>query len=214
MKRNLALFSALALAGCAASAPYRVPYRAPEALGPSPYASIPRAGVHDELLSCNGGAGSNLGPIGARGEVKLYTPYIFTEAGALLRNPTEQACLSSGFGWRGTADGGEREHTGLDLANPDGGYIHAAGEGLVTFAGWSGGYGNLLVIDHGQGVRTLYAHLSEIDPNLAPGVVVSAGAAIARMGATGNATGIHLHFELRVDGLAVDPLAYGAEALS
>jgi murein DD-endopeptidase MepM/ murein hydrolase activator NlpD len=127
-----------------------------------------------------------------------------------MRNPTEAACLSSGFGWRG-GDGGGRPHDGLDLANPGGGFVYAAGEGRVRSADWRGGYGLVLEIDHGQGVRTLYAHLSEIDPNLRPGSFVAAGAAVARMGATGNATGVHLHYEVSVDGLLVDPLSYGAE---
>ena len=68
----------------------------------------------------------------------------------------------------------------------------------------------MLELDHGEGVSTRYAHLSEIDPNLHPGTFVSAGTPVARMGATGNATGVHLHYEVVVDGLTVDPLNYGA----
>ena len=208
--RQLGLMAALVVAGCVtAPAPSSRPPAAP---GPNPYAAAPWAGVFSELFACNGGAGSNLGPIGGRGEAKLYTPYIHTAAGALLRNPTEGACLSSGFGWRGTADGGGREHTGIDLANPGGGYIYAAADGRVAFAEWRGGYGNVLEIDHGHGVRTLYAHLSEIDLNLVQGAFVQAGAPVARMGSTGNATGVHLHYEVSVDGLKVDPLTYGVQA--
>ncbi len=207
--RGFALLSALALTACAANAPYRPLVRPEASVAPNPYASAPRAGLDDELLACNGGGGSNLGPIGARGEIKLYIPYINTAAGPLLRSPTEAACLSSGFGWRGAAEGGGREHTGIDLANPGGGYIYAAGDGAVEFAGWSGGYGNLLVLDHGQGVRTFYGHLSELDPRLTPGASVRAGDPVARMGATGNATGVHLHYELIVDGVKVDPMLYG-----
>ena len=104
-----------------------------------------------------------------------------------------------------------RIHNGLDLANPNGGFVYAAADGWVAAAGWRGGYGLVLELDHGRGVRTMYAHLSEIDPNLRPGVFVAAGAAVARMGATGNATGVHLHYEVTVDGLQVDPLAYGMQ---
>ncbi|MEQ1707838.1 MAG: M23 family metallopeptidase [Terricaulis sp.] len=214
--RGLALgfVSAFALVGCASTPAPITSYRplpTPPPSSPNFYATAPRAAVHNELLACNGGGGSNMGPVGERGEAKLYTPYIYTAAGALLRNPTETACLSSGFGWRGTADGGGRQHNGMDLANADGGFVFAAGDGWVAFADWRGGYGQVLEIDHGQGVMTRYAHLSEIDPNLAPGSFVSAGAAIGRMGATGNATGVHLHYEVSVDGLNVDPLAYGGE---
>jgi murein DD-endopeptidase MepM/ murein hydrolase activator NlpD len=212
MLRSLALgfAAALALAGCAVS---NTPYPRPSVdTPPQPnlYTSAPHAVLHSELFACNSW-GANIGEIGERGESVLYTPYIFTPAGALLRNPTESACLSSGFGWRGSAEGGGRVHSGLDLANPHGGFVFAAGEGWVAHAGWRGGYGLVLEIDHGRGVRTMYAHLSEIDPNLRRGVFVAAGAAVARMGATGNATGVHLHYEVTVDGLQVDPLAYGAE---
>ena len=116
--------------------------------------------------------------------------------------------MSSGFGWRGALESG-RQHNGLDLANPNGGFIYAAGDGRVTYADYRGGYGNVVEIDHGRGVRTLYAHLSEIDQRLRPGDRVSAGAPIARMGITGNATGVHLHYEVWIDGLLVDPLHYG-----
>src|SRR5262245_12345943 len=215
--RSLALwaFATLALSGCAASSaslpsPFAstpIPSRPP---GPNLYTTAPRAPVHSELFACNGGGGANIGAIGARGEAIYYTPYIYTPAGALLRYPAEAACLSSGFGWRG-GDGGGRPHYGLDLANPNGGFVFAAADGWVRFADVRGGLGNVIEIDHGHGVRTLYAHLSEIDPNLRPGVFVAAGAAVARMGATGNATGVHLHYEVSVDGLQVDPLAYGPE---
>jgi murein DD-endopeptidase MepM/ murein hydrolase activator NlpD len=139
----------------------------------------------------------------------LYTPYINTPAGALLRDPTEGACLSSGFGWRGTDTGGGRQHNGIDLANPNGGFVYAAGDGRVIAAEYRGGFGNTVVIDYGHGVQSLYGHLSEIDPNLSAGDRVYSGQAVGRMGMTGNATGVHLHYELTVDGLLVDPLNYG-----
>jgi murein DD-endopeptidase MepM/ murein hydrolase activator NlpD len=203
----------LALAACATSpATYYQPasYPPPARGDPNLYAAAPHAGLASELYACNRGGGANIGPIGARGEALLYTPYAFTPAGALLRNPTENACLSSGFGWRGTADGGGRQHSGLDLANPGGGFVFAAGDGWVATTEWRGGYGLVLELDHGEGVRSLYAHLSEINPSLQPGAFITAGSAIARMGMTGNATGVHLHYEISVDGLKVDPLTYGA----
>lgn len=214
--RGLALcaFATLALGGCAVtntSLPSPVA-SSPSVEPPQPniYTNAARAPVHSELFACNGGSGANIGEIGARGEAVHYTPYIHTPAGALLRNPTETACLSSGFGWRGS-DGGGRPHNGLDLANPGGGFVYAAADGWVRFADWRGGLGRVIEIDHGHGVRTLFAHLSEIDPNLRPGVFVAAGTPVARMGSTGSATGVHLHYEVRVDGLRVDPLAYGTE---
>ncbi len=209
--RVVAGLAALWVLAACASAP--APIRYPPAQYNQPpsadlYASAAFAPLHSELFVCNT-YGSNLGEIGERGQARAYTPYIFTRAGALLRNPAESACLSSGFGWRHAMGGAGREHVGLDLANPGGGFIYAAGDGWVVSAGPRGGYGYVVELDHGQGVRTLYAHLAEIDPRLRPGMFVPARAPVARMGATGNATGVHLHYEVSVDGLRVDPLHYG-----
>lgn len=214
--RVFAGFVALCALGACASSPAPIVRHYPPApyqQGPSGglYASAPFAPLHGELFVCNNGAGSNLGEIGPRGEALWYTPYMHTPAGALLRNPTEAACLSSGFGWRNSMGGAGREHVGLDLANRGGGFVYAAADGWVAHAGWRGAYGNVVELDHGHGVRTLYAHLAEIDPRLAPGMFVPARAPMARMGATGNATGVHLHYEVVVNGLRVDPLRYGAE---
>lgn len=216
MLRKLYFVGAVAclLSACASSgAPYTLPTPGGVYSPPLPRENIflnaPRAPLHSEMFACHGGGGSNVGEIGYRGEAVLYTPYIDTQAGELLRMPVETACLSSGFGWRGTADGGGRQHNGIDLANAEGGWIFAAGEGRVVYADYRGGYGNTIEIDHGRGVHTLYGHMTEFDPNLHPGSHVDAGVAIGRMGMTGNATGVHLHYEVWVDGLLVDPLNYG-----
>ncbi|MEQ1819965.1 MAG: peptidoglycan DD-metalloendopeptidase family protein [Terricaulis sp.] len=209
------LAAACVLAGCAAS---NTPYprqvtttmiAPPVANVPNIYTSAPRAPLHSELFACNS-YGSNLGLIGQRGEATNYTPYIDTPAGALLRDPTEVACLSSGFGYRSVASGGGRQHNGVDLANHDGGFIYAAADGWIVAADYRAGYGNFIEIDHGNGVRTRYGHMAEFDSNLRSGVRVSAGEPIGRMGMTGNATGVHLHYEVVIDGLLVDPLNYGA----
>lgn len=216
MLRSLALIAALlTLSACVvteAPSPSVISSRpiSAEQPGENIYTRAARASLHSELFACSRW-GANIGEIGERGEAMFYAPYVHTPAGALLRNPTETACLSSGFGWRGAAEGGGRVHNGLDLANPNGGFVYAAADGWVASAGWRGGYGIVLEIDHGSGVRTMYAHLSDVDPNLRPGVFVAAGAPVARMGATGNATGVHLHYEISVDGLLVDPLRYGTE---
>jgi murein DD-endopeptidase MepM/ murein hydrolase activator NlpD len=214
-KFSLIIGAALALAGCAVSnAPYArtsfpsSPSASARPAGPNIYTTAPRGALHSELFACNRW-GSNLGEIGLRGETVRYTPYMDTPAGPLMRMPTETACLSSGYGWRDIASGGGRQHNGLDLANAEGGFVYAAADGRIISADWRGGFGNFIEIDHGRGVQTRYAHLSEIDPNLRPGAFVAAGAPMARMGMTGNATGVHLHYEVIVDGLQVDPLNYG-----
>jgi murein DD-endopeptidase MepM/ murein hydrolase activator NlpD len=101
---------------------------------------------------------------------------------------------------------GNRFHTGIDYPAPTGALVAAAGRGRVVSAGWdAGGYGNLVVIEHPQGVRSWYAHLSSIAVRSGQSVV--AGSTIGRVGATGVATGPHLHFEVRLRGGAVvDPL--------
>ncbi|NMA54356.1 MAG: M23 family metallopeptidase [Firmicutes bacterium] len=109
--------------------------------------------------------------------------------------------ISSPFGWRNG-----RMHQGIDIAVPAGRTIIAAASGRVVNADWSGGYGRRITIDHGHGLRTLYAHCSSL--LVKKGDQVRAGQAIARVGTTGNSTGPHLHFEVQIDGQARDPLQF------
>lgn len=102
--------------------------------------------------------------------------------------------------------GVEKMHTGIDIAAPHGTEIFSANGGIVTFAGWRNGYGNTVEIDHGFGYVTRYAHASKL--LVATGDTVTRGALIARVGATGSATGAHLHYEILVDGEQVDPSGF------
>lgn len=116
-----------------------------------------------------------------------------------LRRPL-RARVGDGFGPRGN-----RFHTGLDLPAAYGAPVRAAARGRVVRAGWdSGGYGYLVVVAHRSGVRTFYAHLSAI--RVRRGRWLGVGARVGRVGASGHATGPHLHFEVRLRGAAVDPL--------
>ena len=107
----------------------------------------------------------------------------------------------SGFGWRWG-----RMHEGIDISASSGTPIWAAAAGTVIHAGWLGGYGNLVVVDHGDGLATAYAHASAILVGV--GQLVSQGETVSLVGSTGNSSGPHLHFEVRVNGVAVDPLLY------
>jgi peptidoglycan hydrolase-like protein with peptidoglycan-binding domain len=108
--------------------------------------------------------------------------------------------VTDGFGPRGN-----RFHTGVDFPAPAGTPVGAAANGRVTYAGWlDGGWGYVVTLAHGSGMRTLYAHLSSVDVKL--GDQVAAAARIGLVGATGRASGPHLHFEVRLRGAAVDPL--------
>ena len=97
-------------------------------------------------------------------------------------------------------------HSGVDLAAPGGSNILAAENGKVISAGWNGGYGNCLVVDHGGGISTLYAHASRLC--VSKGDFVTKGQVIAKVGTTGNSTGNHLHFEVLIGGKTTDPMAY------
>jgi len=99
-----------------------------------------------------------------------------------------------------------RMHTGIDVGAPTGTRLIAAADGYVRFAGWSGGYGTTVIIDHGNGYSTLYAHNSR--NRVSTGDFVTRGQHIADVGSTGMSTGPHLHFEIRVNNRQVDPMRY------
>ena len=120
--------------------------------------------------------------------------------------------LSSGFGLRGNPTGeGAQHHAGLDFAAACDTPIVAAGAGVVVRSGAASGYGNLVVVDHGGGVVTRYAHMETEDLTVVVGQPVAAGQQVARVGSTGDSTGCHLHFEVLLDGVATDPLPFLAE---
>ena len=122
--------------------------------------------------------------------------------------PVKLASFQSAFGER--TDPFERRrkmHAGIDLSAPVGTPIYATADGTISAAGWnSGGYGNLIKIDHGSGIETRYAHLSAI--LVRPGQRIARGEQIGRMGSTGRSTGSHLHYEVRVAGSAVNPIPF------
>jgi len=101
---------------------------------------------------------------------------------------------------------GAAMHTGLDIRGAFAQPIYAAAAGRVIRIGPWSGYGNVVVIDHGHGIETRYGHLSSFTAR--PGQIVKAGDQIARMGSTGRSTGNHLHFEVRINGRAVNPLPF------
>jgi murein DD-endopeptidase MepM/ murein hydrolase activator NlpD len=122
--------------------------------------------------------------------------------------PVRTAEFTSGYGTRTDPfRGGAARHQGIDLAAPVGTPIYATAEGTVNEAGYnSGGYGNLIKLDHGRGIETRYGHLSQI--LVSPGQRIARGQMIGRMGSTGRSTGSHLHYEVRIDGRAVNPIPF------
>ena len=114
--------------------------------------------------------------------------------------------VTSAFGWRDhPIDGEEKFHAGVDLGAEYGTPIGAIWEGTVAYAGWYGGYGNVVVLEHGGSVITLYGHFAEV--SVETGQSVAAGDLIGYVGSTGNSTGPHLHLELWKNGQYVDPLS-------
>ncbi|WP_330848738.1 M23 family metallopeptidase [Aurantiacibacter sp. MUD11] len=118
--------------------------------------------------------------------------------------PADIGSISSGFGYRRDPFSGRAAmHRGLDFRAPHGSPINAAADGRVTFVGWKSGYGKVVEISHGAGVVTRYAHMSRFNAQV--GQRVAAGDRIGAIGNTGRSTGPHLHFEVRVNGNAVNP---------
>lgn len=115
--------------------------------------------------------------------------------------------VTSGFGWRNSPWGeGSELHPGIDIANSTGTPIVATADGEVIEAGLAGGYGNIVKINHGNGIETIYGHNSRIAVSV--GQSVRKGQVIAYLGNTGRSTGPHAHYEVRVNGTAVDPISF------
>lgn len=113
--------------------------------------------------------------------------------------------ITSGYGWRRHPFTNRRDfHTGIDIKGPTGRIIRASKPGRVVYSGWMGGYGRVVVIDHGKDYSTLYAHCSSL--LVRKGQRVSAGQAVGKVGSTGRATGPHLHFEVRYRNKSINPL--------
>ena len=135
--------------------------------------------------------------------VKIGTKNPYYDGIAFLSNPSKGGYLTSYFG----EVRGKSVHKGIDIAKNLGASVNASLDGKVIKAGYNnGGYGNLIVIQHGNNMKTYYAHLSEIYVNV--GDMVKKDDIIGAVGSTGNSTGPHLHFELRVDNQPVDPIKY------
>lgn len=125
-------------------------------------------------------------------------------SGSFLWPVASYVYVSSRFGLRvHPITGKTKSHTGIDIASNQGTAVYASDGGTVTLAGWNGGYGNCIMIDHGNGYVTLYGHLSSISVSV--GQTVSQGATIGAVGSTGNSTGPHLHFEVLKNGTRIDP---------
>ena len=168
------------------------------------------------IASSSEGVGGPLEPVGGSDATfkQLFTSWKKLDSisqGAIAvpsEKPVRTAAFTSGYGVRSDPfRGAAAMHAGIDLAGPIGTPIYATADGVVSAAGYNnGGYGNLVKIDHGRGIETRYGHLSAI--MVSPGQHIVRGQQIARMGSTGRSTGSHLHYEVRIDGRAVNPIPF------
>lgn len=134
----------------------------------------------------------------------LFAP---TKVSIPSRNPLDGASLTSGFGMRShPVLGGRRGHKGVDLGMPTGTPIYATADGVISKAEWFSSYGLYIAIEHGGKIQTRYGHLSRL--SVASGQPVKKGDLIGYVGSTGRSTGPHLHYEVRIAGIAVNPIPY------
>lgn len=143
------------------------------------------------------------------GVIDFYNPEGETGKQFLMRRPLEGGgTLRSRYGYRSHPIFGEyRLHTGVDLAARSGTPIYAGGDGIVEMAQWYSGYGRYVELRHANGYNTAYGHMSAIADGITPGVQVTQGQVIGYVGTTGQSTGPHLHYEIKINGNTVDPLA-------
>lgn len=180
---------AIVLASCATAPPR----------GGAPYS------MHD-LRICPGMSVSNAPQTQGGGFIAGYSPLTVVHGVMLARAPVD-ACLSSAFGGRNGGAGSF--HAGLDLYTGAPRPVLAGGDGRIASIREQRGYGLVVDIDHRNGVVTRYAHLSSVSPEFRVGDRIAAGETFARTGKSGNATAIHLHYEILVDGRPQDPLTVG-----
>jgi murein DD-endopeptidase MepM/ murein hydrolase activator NlpD len=123
------------------------------------------------------------------------------------RKPVDNLVLTSSYGVRSNPfNGHRRAHKGIDIPGPVGTPIYATADGVVARSEWASGYGNLVAINHGNGIETRYGHMSKLI--VGPNEYVRRGQLIGLMGSTGRSTGSHLHYEVRIDGEAVNPMPF------
>ena len=177
---------------------------------PGPYAPVPTAPKQASAGSLQGTPSQHLGLPGA--QYLQGADAQLAASGNSAVQPVE-GDLSSGFGWRKDPYTGQRAwHNGVDIAAAEGTPVKSWQDGNVVFSGKMHGYGNLVVVEHADGIKSLYGHNKA--NSVAVGQAVKAGQVIAQVGQTGRATGPHLHFEVRVNDTAVNPSKLGGAMLA
>ena len=190
----------------AASADVTAPLRAAQAARPSASGGDPE---FQQLFTGWKSAdnGSFVQPQPASPSTTTVPTYRPTGVSIPSRMPVNGATLTSGYGLRWhPVIGGRRQHKGVDLAMPIGTPVYATADGVISKADWFSSYGLYISIEHGGNIETRYGHLSRL--NVAAGQMVHKGDLIGYVGSTGRSTGPHLHYEVRIAGVAVNPIPY------
>lgn len=191
--------------------PLVLPEPVPTGSGTTPFAGVPAAAAVDDPNPAPDGPERRAAHAALRSEVLAGLGGLLQ--GRVLSPPddgftwplAEPPRLTSTFGWRNVSVGGNRYHQGIDLGAATGTPVRAARGGVVVRAAWIGAYGYAVYLSHEGGYETRYAHLSRVSVRV--GQVVATGEEVGAVGSTGASTGPHLHFEARLDGRALDPLA-------
>lgn len=155
-------------------------------------ANVKRLYPNKRLFVCRGMQVTNKPPTNENNEVTTYSRLVVVDGKVpIVTAPANNACVSSGFGFRWN-----KEHQGIDITSRPASRVFAGGSGTILEAGYNGGYGLAVLIDHGQGVYTRYAHLNHIESDIKVGAKVVYGHPIGLMGKSGHVTGVHLHYEI------------------
>jgi murein DD-endopeptidase MepM/ murein hydrolase activator NlpD len=213
----VAALSSLSLAtpafanSAAANADVTAPLRAAQAAKPSIQGDDDFRSLFNGWKSMDNGQLASAPAATAPSAVSATPTYRPATVSIPSRNPLNSASLTSGYGMRThPVLGGRRAHKGVDLAMPAGTPVYAAADGVISKAEWFSSYGLYIALEHGGNIQTRYGHLSRL--NVAAGQQVHKGDLIGYVGSTGRSTGPHLHYEVRISGLAVNPVPYMQDA--
>lgn len=212
MRRKLAVLAGMLLGACSSAAPVQYPASQtstsaashPVAPGTQPMQGPYRPDA--SLFACNMRM-SNRPQTAANRMILNYAPLVVVKGIVLAASPANDVCLTSGFGPRGG-----RMHKGIDLQARPAVTVYSAGPGRIVEVSYQTGFGNQVLISHGNGVYTRYAHLAHFTPNLAAGQAIGFGQPLGLMGATGNATAVHVHYEILTGNYNTPKKSWGLQA--
>jgi murein DD-endopeptidase MepM/ murein hydrolase activator NlpD len=210
MRTTVAVLSAALVGACSSPAPVHYPHGKPlRPQGAETPVNVPEQGPFQpnlDLYVCNMRMSNRPDTMPDR-RVRDFAPLIVVHGVVLASVPANDVCVTSGFGQRNG-----RAHKGLDLQSRPAGTIYSAAPGTIVEVSTLSGFGNQVLISHGSGVYTRYAHLAYFASGLHPGQAIGFGQPLGMMGDTGNATAVHLHYEILTGNYHTPKKAWGLKA--